>query len=82
MSGNRTFNNTNKMSKHINQYATDVANNSKINNVSNLNKTYYNLIEDVFSINEHNTIYINDNLNVSKMNKLVNFNDNNFSQRA
>ena len=70
------------MSKHINQYATDVANNSKINNVSNLNKTYYNLIEDVFSINEHNTIYINDNLNVSKMNKLVNFNDNNFSQRA
>ena len=30
--GNRTFNNTNNIYKHINQYSTDVFNNYKIKN--------------------------------------------------
>ena len=33
-----TFNNTNNILKHINQYTTDVVNNYSINKVSNLKK--------------------------------------------
>ena len=36
---NRTFNNTNNIYKHINQYSTDINNNYKINKVSNVKKT-------------------------------------------
>ena len=49
----------------------------KINRVSNLKKTYYNFIDGV-AIDKHNTIYTNHNTNVSKINKLLNFNDHNF----
>ena len=75
-SDNRTFNNTDNISKHINQYTTVVVSNYKTNKVSNLKKAYYMLIDDV--INKHNTIYTNDNTNVAKINKLVNFNGNNY----
>ena len=38
---------------------------------------YYKLIDDVV-INKHNTIYTNDNTNVTKIHKLVNCNDNTY----
>ena len=74
---NRTFNNTNNISKATNQYTTDVVNNFKINKVSNLKKAYYKFIDNAV-IYKHNTIYTNDNTNVIKMNKLVHFNDNHY----
>ena len=38
MYDNITFNNTNNISKHINQYTNDVVNNCKINKVSNIKR--------------------------------------------
>ena len=61
---NITFNDTNNISKHINQYTTDVANNYKISKVSNLKEIYHNYV-DYVAINKHNTIYTNDNINVT-----------------
>ena len=74
-SGNRTFNNTNNTFKHINQYATDVFNNLKINKTHGVKKTYYNFTNGV-AINNHNTIYTNGIYNVTTIHKLVNFNSN------
>ena len=74
--GNRTVNNTSSVSKTINQYTTEVVNNYKTNEVSNLKKAYYNVIDGVV-INKHNTIYNNGNITVTKINKLVKFNDSN-----
>ena len=51
--------------RRINHYTTDVVNKYKINKVSNLKKTYYNCVDDV-AIDKHNTIYTNDNINVTK----------------
>ena len=52
MSDSRTFNNTNYISKPVNQYTTDVVNSYKGNKVSNLNKAYYDFIDGVvFLIN-------------------------------
>ena len=75
--GNRTVNNTHNISKTINQYTADVVNTYKINKVSNLKQAYYNLIDGVV-INKHNTIYTNDNINVTTINRLVNSNDDNY----
>ena len=44
---NIASNNTNDISKNMNQHTTDAVNNYKINKVSNLNEAYYNLIDDV-----------------------------------
>ena len=74
---NRTFNNTNNIYKHINQYSTDVFSNYKINTTHNANKTYYNFTNGVV-LNKHNTINTNDTYNVTKINKLANVNDNNY----
>ena len=71
------FKNTSITSNSINQYTTDVADYYKTNKVSNLKKSYCNFIDDVV-INKHDTIHINGNTNVSKINKLVNFHDNNY----
>ena len=71
MSGNRTFNNTANISKHINQYTNHQQ------SFKSKKKTYYNLIDDVVT-NKHNTIYTNDNTNVTKISKLDNFNGNNY----
>ena len=65
----RTFNNTNNIYKHINQYLTDVFNNYKINKTHNVKKTYYNYNTDVFT-NKHNTINTNDTYNITKNNSL------------
>ena len=46
--GNITFNNTNNIYKHINQYSTDVFNGCKINTTHNVKKTYYNYTNGVF----------------------------------
>ena len=43
---------------------------------SHIKATCYNFIDDVVII-QHNTIYTNGSVNVTKLNKLVNFNDNN-----
>ena len=56
---------------YINQYTTDVGNNYKISKASNLKKSYYNLIGDGV-IKNHNTIYTSGDVNVTKINKLVN----------
>ena len=74
---NRTFDNTNNMYKHINQYSTDVFNNYKMNKTHNVKKTNYNLTNDVSS-NKHNTINTNDTYSISKTNNLLNINDNQY----
>ena len=38
---NRTFNNTDSISKHINQHTTDIADNYKTNKASNLKNVLY-----------------------------------------
>ena len=43
-SGNRACNNTDNISKDINQYTTDGVNNFKSNEVANLKKTYNSLL--------------------------------------
>ena len=74
-SDNITFNNTNNIYKHMDQYSTDVFNTYKINKLHNVKKTYYNVTNDVV-INEHNNINTNDTYNVTKIKKkFVNFND-------
>ena len=52
---NRICNNTNNITKHINNYSNDVTNTYKINKIQNLKKTYYNSQHCVF-INKHSTI--------------------------
>ena len=76
-SGNRTSNNTINIYKHINQYATDVFNNCKVNTTHGVKKTYYNYNNDVF-INRHNTINTNGTYNMAKDNSLYNAVDNNY----
>ena len=61
----------------MNQYSTDAFNDYKINKTHNAKKTYDNCINGV-AINKHNTINTNDTYNVSKINKLINFNDNGY----
>jgi len=56
---NRTFNNTNNIHKHINNYSNDVTNNYKINKIQNLKKTYYNFTDDI-TFNKTNNSYSND----------------------
>ena len=73
---NRTFNDTDNIYKHVNQYSTDVFNNYKINKTHNVKKTYYNFTNDVV-IKKHNTINTNGIYNVSKTNNLLNVTDNN-----
>ena len=61
---NTSLNNTNNVSKHINQYITDVVNNYKSQqSFKSKRTTYYILIDDAV-INKHNTVYTNDNRNV------------------
>ena len=71
-----TFNNTDNVYKHINQYSTDVFKKCKIHKTHNVNKTYYNSSNDVF-INKHNTINTNDTYNITKNNNLYNVTGNN-----
>ena len=73
----RTFNNTNNIYKHINQYSTDVFNNYKINKTHNVKKTYYNSNNGVF-INKHSTTNTNDTYNINNKNSLYNVTDNNY----
>ena len=75
-SDNITFNNTNNIHKHINQYSTDVLNNYKINKTHNVKKTCYNYNNDVF-INRRNTINTNDTYNITNNNSLYNVTGNN-----
>ena len=74
---NRTFNNTNNIYKHINQYSTDINNNYKINNVSNVKKTYYNFNDDI-TLNKTSNNSYNDTYNITKNNNLFNITDNNY----
>ena len=48
-----------------------------MNKTHNVKRTYHNLSNDVV-INKHNTINTDDTYNVSKTDKLVNINDNNY----
>ena len=77
ISDNRVFNTTNNIYKHIDQYPTDVLNNYKINKTHNVKKAYYDFTNGVV-INTQNTINTNDTYNVTKIDKLVNLNDNNW----
>ena len=74
---NRTFNNTNNIYKHINQYSTDINNNYKINKVSNVKKTYYNFNDDI-TLNKTSNNSYNDTYNISKNNNLFNITDNQY----
>ena len=64
-SDNRIFNNTIIISKHINQYTTDVVNDYETRKVANIKRTYYMFIDDVV-FNEHNAIHTNYNTNLTK----------------
>ena len=46
-SDNRTFNNTNNVSKNINQHNTEVVNTYKVNKHLNLKKTCYNINDNI-----------------------------------
>ena len=74
---NITFNSTNNMYTHINQYSTDVFNNYRINKTHNVKKTYDNSNSDVF-INKHNTINTNDTYNIAENNSLYKVTDNSY----
>ena len=45
--GNRAFNNTDNITKHVNNYRNDVTNSYNINKTQSLNKTYYNFNDDI-----------------------------------
>ena len=75
--GNIIFNNTNNISKHINNYSNYVTNTYKINKIQNLKKIYYDSQHGVF-INKHNTINTTDTYNVTKNNSLYNVTDNQY----
>ena len=75
--GNIIFNNTNNLTKHINNYGNDVTNNYKVHKVSHVKKTYYNFTNDVV-INKHNTINTYDAYNITKNNNLFNTTDNDY----
>ena len=77
---NRTFNSTNNIYKHINQYATDVFNSYRVDETHNVKKTYHNS-NDVF-INKHNTINTNGTYNITRNNSLFNITDNNYYTKA
>ena len=49
----------------------------ELNKVSNINKTYHNFIDDAV-VYGHNTIYTNDTTKVTKINKPVSFNGDNY----
>ena len=68
---NRAFTNTDNTSQTINQYTTDVDNNYKTNNVANKTHAYYIMFIDDVVTNKHNTVYTNDNINVTQINQLV-----------
>ena len=68
-SDNRTFNNTNNVYKHINQYSTDVFNNYKINRTHSLKKTYYNF-NDGMTLNKTSNNLSNDTYNIIKNNNI------------
>ena len=79
-SDNRTFNNTSNMYNNISQYTIYVVNICRINKVSNLKKSYHNFIVGAV-INKHNTMHTSGSTNVTKINKLINLNDNGYLQR-
>ena len=74
---NRTFNNTNNIYKHTNQYSIDVFINYKIHKTHNVKKKYDICINDVV-INKLNTINTNDTYNTNKTNNLLNLTDNQY----
>ena len=65
--GNRTFNNTNSITKHINNYSNDVTNNYKINEISNVKQAYYNFNGDI-TLNKASNQYSNGTYNIIKTN--------------
>ena len=75
--GNITFNNTNTIYKHINNYSNDVTNNYKINKISNVNKPCYNFNDDT-TLNKTSNSYSNDTYNITKTNSLFNITDNQY----
>ena len=76
-SDNRTFNNTNNVHKHSNQYSTDVFNNYNVNKTHNVKKTYYNFNDDIAS-NKTSNNYSNDTYNIIKTNNTFNTTDNQY----
>ena len=73
----RTFNNTNNIYKHINQYSTDVFNNYKINKTHNVKKTYYNFNGDI-TLNKTSNNYSNGTYSLIKTNNTFNTTDNQY----
>ena len=67
---NRTFDNTENITKHINNYSTHVTNNYKIDKINNVTKTYYNFNDDI-TLNKTSNNYYNDTYNITKINSLT-----------
>ena len=63
---NRTFNNTNEITKHSSNHSNDVANNCKINKISNVKQTYYNFNDDI-TLNKTSNTYSHDTYNIVKL---------------
>ena len=76
-SDNRTFNNTNNIYQHINQYSIYVVNNYKIHKTHSVKKTYYKFTNGAI-INKHNTINTNNTYNICKTNNVLDITDNQY----
>ena len=74
---NRTFNNTNGITKHINSHSNDVTNNSKIDKTNNVKRTCYNFNDDI-TLNKTSNNYSNDTYNLIITNNIFNTTDNQY----
>ena len=74
---NRIFNNTNNITKHINNYSNDVTNNYKMNKIQNLKKTYHNF-NDGITLSKTSNNYSNGTYTIINTNNTFNATDNNY----
>ena len=72
---NRTFNKTENIIKHVNNYSNDVTNSDNIKN--NVKKTYYSFNDDI-TLNKTSTDYSNDTYNITKNTYLFDITDNQY----
>ena len=63
--------------KRINNYSNDVTNNSNVNKITGVKKAYYHFNDDI-ALNKTNNNYPDGTYDITKINNLVNFSDNNY----
>ena len=73
---NRIFNNTNNITKHVNDHSNDVTNSHKVNKINNV-KTYCNFNDDI-TLNKTGNKYSNGTCNIIKTKNTFNTTDNQY----